>query len=213
MYCVISYILNGKYYYTHLVGFVVYYFLVGYVKLYLPALSKNKQQNIRILLSCICGFVGLIVVANYVGIRISVAVGLVGTLEKFVNPLIVGIAISAFNLCNLKKSNNKVVNMISSTSLLVFVISNNFIVCNYAKPLLFKAIYLTYTYHFIAPICIVIASITLVISVILAIIYMNTIRKGVVKISEYGVSICELFTSKIFAFVDKVEKQMEEKSD
>lgn len=207
LYCLISYVLNGKYYYSHLVGFIVYYFFMGYVKLYLPALSANKKQNIKILLSCICGFIGLIVVANYLGLRVSAANGLVGILERFVNPFIVGMTISAFNLCKLKQSSNRLINRVSSTSLLVFVISNNVIVCSYAKPVLFESIYKNFSYSYIAPICLAIAAITLMASVLLAMVYMNTIQKVVIKVCGWVVLMFSSLASQVYCFIDNIEQK------
>ena len=146
--------------------------------------------------------------ANYLGLRVSAANGLVGILERFVNPFIVGLAISAFNLCNLKQSNNKLINLISSTSLLVFVISNNTIVCSYVKPVLFEYIHKNVSYSFIAPICFGIAAIALMVSVILALVYMNTIQKVVVKVCVWVVSVCSFMTSKVYCFIDNIEQKI-----
>ena len=131
-----------------------------------------------------------------------------GILEKFVNPFIVGLAISTFNLCNLKQSSNKLINKISSTSLLVFVISNNLIVCSYTKPLLFEAIYKNLTYSYIVPICFAIAAATLIVSVLLALVYMNTIQRVVIKLCGWVVPACSSLSSRIYFYIDNIEQKM-----
>lgn len=205
LYCCISFALGGKYYYSQLLGFVVYYFFVAYVKLYLPNLSRDKRFNIKVFWLSLGGFIALLVVANYLGVFVNAAAGLVGRIETFMNPFIFGIAISTFNLCNRNIYYNKIINKVASTSLLVFVISNNQLVCFFAKPLLFDYIYRTFSYEYIAVICIVLATITLVISVCLSLLYMKSIRRIVDKCCGKIVSVYDVIVTKIYILIENVE--------
>ena len=208
LYCVISFTLDGKYYYSHLVGFIVYYFFVAYVKMYLPRLSTDRNANLKILAFCVCGFIALIVGTNYLGIRLFVTSGLVGNFESFINPFIVGISISAFNLCRLRTWNNKIINTVSSTSLLVFVISNNNIVCSFIKPILFEYIYIHMSYRFIVVICLSIAIVTMTISVLIALIYRKTIQKIISVCITKIIKICDLISTKVFIYIDSIEDKI-----
>lgn len=205
LYCGISFVLDGKYYYSQLIGFIVYYFFVSYVKLYLKNLSTNKSVNRKILLFSICGFICLIIVSSYIGVRFNVVNGLVGHFETFINPFIVGIAISLFDLCNTHNWYNKIVNGISATSLLVFVISNNQLACSFLKPNLFEYIFSNYSYSYITIICPVIAFVTLLISILISLVYSATIQKIVRKVCGKIVSICSGMTSKLFEYIDRLE--------
>lgn len=207
LYCVVSFVLNGKYYYSHLVGFIVYYFFVAYVKLYLPKLSGDKKVNLKIFAVSLCGFILMIVATNYIGVCFSFASGLVGNLERFINPFIVGLSISAFNLCRLKVWKNKKINIISSTSLLVFVISNNNIVCSFVKPILFENIYIYISYDYITAICVLIAIATMVISIMIALVYMKTIQKLVNIFIPPIINICSLLSTKIYAYIVSIENK------
>ena len=206
LYCIISYALDGKYYYSQLVGFIVYYFFVAYTKKYMPNLTSNKAVNIKVLLSCIVGFIATILIANYIGLRFPAASGLVGKLESFINPFIVGLSISSFNLCKAKRRSNKTINVISSTSLLVFVISNNVIVCSFVKPLLFEYLYEKYSYNYIPIMCIIIAVITLIISVFVALVYKKTIQRIVVAFCPKVVNVISVMARRAFSFYNLLEE-------
>lgn len=205
LYCIVSFALDGKYYYSHLIGFIVYYFFVAYVKLYLPKLSSDRKVNLKIFVVSLCGFISIIVGVNYIGVRFSFVSGLVGDIESFINPFIIGLSIAAFNLCRLKVWRNKKINIISSTSLLVFVISNNNIVCSFVKPILFENIYVHISYNYITLICVLTAIVTMVISVMIALVYMKTIQKLVNICIPHIINICNLIFTKIYSYIVSIE--------
>lgn len=178
LYCGVSFVLNGKYYYTQLVGFIVYYFLVAYVKLYLPRFCKSRVANTRLLAVSLCVFVGLILAVNFAGLRFSALSGGVGILETFINPFILGIAVAAFNLCNLRCWRSRAINRVSSTSMLVFVIINNQLVCSFAKPFLFERVYNQLAYRHIPLVCLGIALAALAASVLLALLLYGDCSKA-----------------------------------
>lgn len=205
LYCVVSFALDGKYYYSHLIGFIVYYFFVAYVKLYLPKLSSDKKVNLKVFAVSLCGFILMIVGINCLGGHFSFVSRMVGDIERFINPFIVGLSISTFNLCRLKIWRSEKINIISSTSLLVFVISNNNIICSFVKPILFKNIYVYVSYNYIAAICVLIAIATMVISVIIALVYMKTIQRLVNLCVPKIINICIFLSKKIYSYIVSIE--------
>ena len=201
LYCGVSFILGPKYYYTNLVGFVVYYFFTAYCKKYLSRLSQNVVFNCQLLIWGTFGFVGLILICCiWSPLHIFL-----DRFETFINPFVVMISFAIFNLFKTKKFTNAVINKISSTSLLVFVISNNQLVCSFVKPVFFAAIYRAGYYTFIAPICMLVAVVTLFGSIILALIYMFTIRKYIVALGGKILSFIGFCGRKVYGFVSDIE--------
>ena len=93
---------------------------------------------------------------------------------------------------------NRFINRISSTSFLVYILGNNFLACKYIKPILFSLIYENGYYDYIVYFCLIIAVITLLVSIIAAIIYQNTFQKITIKISNYIVKFTNYYGDKIF---------------
>lgn len=173
----------------------------------MPNLSSNRSFNVKLLSFGMLGFLGLLLITNIVGIRFASISGLIDRWETFINPFIVIIAISVFNLCNTCNMYSPIINKISSTSLLVFVFSNNELVCAYIKPKLFSFIFETYTYRFIAPICLAIALFTFACSVLVSFIYMGTIQKATIRISSFATHIIDKLNKKAFSLISKVESR------
>jgi hypothetical protein len=181
LYNCINFILGGKYFASQLVGFVVYYFFVAYWKFYMPNISANRKKNFNLLFWGFVGFLGLIFTVCFLSsVSFDVCQYILKRLESFMNPFIVVISIAAFNIVKTKEFHSKWINKISSTSLLVFVISNNQLVCAFLKPVFFEKIYVYGQYEFIVIVCLVAAVLSFLCSIVLALGYMATLQKMVV---------------------------------
>ena len=140
-YSIINIIYDKTFFYTELIGFIELYFLVAYMKKYLGEFSKSKYKNLVILIISIALEMIFILVINTLGTKIKYYNGKMQYWTNISNPFIILIAISLLNIfCNFNFK-NKLINMISSTTLLVYVISDNYFIREKLKPKFFYYYY------------------------------------------------------------------------
>ena len=126
-------------------------------------------------------------------------------MANIINPFIVIMSISIFNLFINKNFVNKTINYISSLTLLIYLIHENILLSNYTRSTYYNKIYLTYGYNHINLIIVLTAIGMLVISIILASIYKETIQKIVRKICDYLYPYIRTFMLKVEDLLIKLD--------
>ncbi len=184
IYCIANLLKGESYYFNPLIGFIVIYFIVAYVKLYLKNVSKSKKINLIILITSIISLISIILLTNYLGLHRNFYTTRIQHWNRINNPLIILIGITSFNLLSQKKFNNKFINYISSLSLLIYLISENLFLKKRFFIILFAYIYYYLSYEHIVLYTIVLSIATFIISVIIATIYKETIGKTVKEIFD-----------------------------
>lgn len=180
LYSIIQFILPSKFYFNNLIGFIEIYFITAYVKLYLPNFKSNTKINILLLLTSILANTVLVILTNYLGLHISLLNDKVLMWNNNIaNPFYIVLAISLFNIFSNKKMNNRVINYLSSCSLLFYMIHENILFRNYVRPLLF----INTSLDFILLRCLIVSIIIFVLSMAIACFYKFTIQRIVNKIS------------------------------
>lgn len=181
-YCCIRMIYFKAYYYNQLIGFIVIYFIVAYNKLYLQNFTRNNKLNKKILLFNIFAFVGLLIVTNFLGLKIKFLSDTMLHWCSIMNIFGIMIGISLLNLFSTKNFENKIINYISSLSLLFYIIHENYLFKNYTKPLFYQYVFpLGYNYL----LWVLIEAILLIIfGLVLSIIYKQTLQKLIYKIVD-----------------------------
>ena len=167
----------GSFCYSHIVGFVCIYFFVAYMKKYLTNFSQSLKNNRIILLSSIVGCFGIILITNLLGLHSAYFSHKLVQWSTYMNPFIILMVLAMFNLFKSKQYINKGINYISSISMLVYIIHCNSLVHKHLKGNMFNYIYKTYSYEYIALWSILLALIMFVASVILSIIYKESLQK------------------------------------
>ena len=138
IYVFLQFLFKNKLYYSYLIGFVIIYFLVAYMKKYLINFTKNIKLNLIILIvSIILSFL-VIVVTNQLGMKFDFFKDKILYWNRFINFILLAIAISMFNLFNSIKMKNKFINSIASLSLLFYLIHDNMLFRDYIKPILYN---------------------------------------------------------------------------
>lgn len=139
LYCMINGTFIVYYYYTDLVKMIVVYFIVAYVKLYLCKFVKNRKLNILLFCLGSFGLIILIAFTNLMGVKFAFFYNKLLMWATLTNPFIILIAITLFNLfanTNVKIS-SRIINYISSLSLIVYLIHENILFASYIKPHIF----------------------------------------------------------------------------
>lgn len=143
LYCGGGYLIKRDLFFgSDLILFIVIYFVIAYIKKYLHNVSDNKRLNIILLLSGIVGNTGIVMLTNILGLKIG-ALFSEHMLHwgKNSSPFLLLIAIALFNLFRKKKFINKAVNSISSLSLMIYLIHENWLIKAYFNTWVFSVIY------------------------------------------------------------------------
>ena len=190
LYSIISFMLKDNFYYNEFTSFIVIYFYTAYYKKYLKK-DKIKQEN-KILFFLIILFLLLIIITDIIGLKLNIFKDKMTHWAKPLNPLTVLICFIVFNKFSKVKFYNGKINLISSLSLVVYLLHENYIFREHIKPMYYDKIIghnIMYGYFKLF-------AIILIFSFILAIIYKYTINKLVIKISEF----LELKLKKLYNF-------------
>lgn len=182
VYCGINFLLYNKFYYTLLVGFIVIYFMVAYMKLYLNDISNSKKANLIILVVSIILNTALILLTNYLGLQIPFLSNKMLYWNSIINPFIILISLTLFNLFKNYKFYSKLINYISSLSLLIYLLSENLLFKRTFFVKLYSFIYEQFTYNYISLWVLLIAIITFIVSIICTALYKETISKFIKEI-------------------------------
>lgn len=137
--------------------------------------------------SLACGIVGLsfmIVGTEILGSRISVLSDKVLRWDLNCNPFIVLIAIGALILALQKRLVNKVVNYISSISLVVYLFHDNILVARYLRTYIWKEIYQSRGEHHVALLALAYAAVLFLVTTAIASIYKLLTRRLNEKVSN-----------------------------
>ena len=118
---------------------ITLYFVLSYFRKYGLRICESKTINIIILFSSIALHVLLLFLSNY----LLIEKGMVGIMNWYYNnnPLLFLIAFSSLNLMRMCKFSSKVINYVSSLSMLIYVIHENILFRTYLRPLIWEAIY------------------------------------------------------------------------
>ncbi len=205
LYVIINQLLPGAYFFNNLTGFICIYFFTSYAKLYMPETSGNIQYNIILLLTGIIGIFASVVLTNYLGMRGDVYIQIFKDFKiapnfdltrwsNFTNPFIIMTAFALFNIFRAKCFYSRAVNFISSLSLLVYMIHENYFMITYIRNDIFAKLesayslkkygidYLSFSTDHLVLWILEVAAATFAVSVIIAALYKLTLEKAVYKV-------------------------------
>lgn len=177
----------------------IIYFWIAYIKLYCKDFSKNIKLNTIVLLIGLFGQFAGMLLTNIVGNRFNILHrGFIFWIQN-VSPFVILIAVSAFLLAKEWHFKSVFINYISSLSLLVYIIHENFFVRRYLRPEIMLRVYNKFGYDRIVLWVIIIAIAIFVVSVILSSIYKAAVKPIIDKIAD------KLFVSlrKLYLTIEK----------
>ena len=181
IYCVLQLVFKGKYYFTDLVGFIVIYFIVAFMKNYMPEFMKNNKRNIIIVVASTILTAMLLIITNIVGLKVPSLSKNLLYFKNTTNPFSIALCIGLFNIFNNRKFENKFVNKIASVSLLFYLIHENALFRYYMRPKFYE---LVFPYGHKLLWVLLEAVLLFVFGIILALIYKNTLQKLTNYLSE-----------------------------
>lgn len=165
-----------------LILWIAVYFIIAYMKNYLPETSSNVGKQIVLFL---IGFIGnfiLILLTDFTGLKFSFLKDSLRMWAMNCNPFLILAAISAMNLARTIKLKNSLINRIASLSLLIYIIHENLLLRMYVRPRIFLWIIDKFGYNDILLWVILLAILIFSVSAIAAFLYQVTIENLLKKL-------------------------------
>ncbi len=148
VYGILTFVYESTYFYTNFMGYIMIYVLVAYIKNFSKEFSSNLKKNIILFWTSGVLLLLLVAVTNYLGLHFSFFENKLLYWESFKNPLIILMGISSFDLAKNKYFVNKSINYVSSLSLLIYLIHENYIFARYIRASLYFVIYTKFSYQY-----------------------------------------------------------------
>lgn len=165
--------------YNYLFGFIYIYFIIAYLKKYKDKIMENTRTNIVIFLVSIILIILFLVVYNFFGTKISMLSNSMLRFNNIKNPLFILVSISLFNLFKKLNFKNSVINFISSQTLLIYVIHDNYLFRELLRRDYYKYIFNTFGYKNICLICLISAFCTFIVSIAASSLYKLTLKRTI----------------------------------
>lgn len=181
----INYIHYGHFFPSSLIEFIVVYFEIAYIKLYLKKYSQNIKINVIILLLSIIAIPILIIFTNFLGMNITFFQDKLQHWGGNHCPFILINSICLFNIFNNIKFHSKIINFISSLSLLIYIFHENYFVREYLRPNIWIYIYKNYGYNNVVLINLLISIFIFFISIFVSILYKVLLQPKLYKTSDF----------------------------
>lgn len=134
VYVILSIYKSSIFFRTALLEMIIIYYNVAYIKLYRKKFCNDSKSNLYYLIIGIAALISEILLMNGIGLHATNGKLYLTKFNGMINPLICMIAITAFNIFRNINLKNKIVNYISSLSILFYMIHENLLLANYVRP-------------------------------------------------------------------------------
>lgn len=175
---------NTMFYFSELIGFCGFYFLVGYLKKYAAETYMKKSFSLTVLLAGIVLWILSFAATDFLGFKVSMLSDQLMRWDTIMNPCFVLIGVGAFGLAHSGTFYSKAINYISSLSLIIYMLHANIIIRQYGRWDLFAWIKSNFGYDRLILWILAYAVVNLVASVVVATVYDKTLRKYMHKIFD-----------------------------
>ena len=175
------------FYFSYPLMWVLVYFCIAYLKKYHGDLIKNRKFSVALLCVGLVGLIAEITVTYYFG-EVSFVIGGSGMRwNMWWNPLHWFIAFGSFNLFRTFRFHSRFINRVSSLSLLVYLIHENFLVREHLRPYIYVYIERFHSEQ-VALWLFIFAALTFAVSTGAAFVYQITIQRATYHIADiaYG---------------------------
>lgn len=181
LYSVFNFIWWGLFFASLIILWVAVYFVIAYLQLYMVDFTNCIKCNIILLLLGVAGYIGIALAANILGLHITFFYNKVLHWATNCNPFLIAISIALFNLMRRLTFKNKIINYVSSLSLLIYIIHENIILRFYYRPAMWEYIYRNYGYDKLILWVLVLSFLVFVFGAVTAVIYDKIIRRMMQK--------------------------------
>ena len=174
----------APFYMNDLIVWIMMYFALAYIKKYMPDFCGNTRANVIGLLIGIFGQAAMTVLSDVAGLKFGTLADRLLYFNYGGSPFIILLAICAFNLARKLTFRSSFINYISSLSLLIYIIHENYILRGYYRPWIFYYIYNNFGYRVVVLWVLAAAATIFVAAIIVSAIYNQTIERLVRPVSR-----------------------------
>lgn len=179
-----NFLLPGIFFTSKLIIWTTIYFIIAYLKLFLPKSQNSKKVNIIMLILGLLGFVGVIILTNILGLHIAFFSNKLLRWNNVCNPFGILIAIGALNLLRQSAYRNGFVNYVSRLSMFVYLIHENQLFRRYYRPVIWKWIYDSFGYNKVGLWILLFSLILFIAALVVSALYKISIQKLTAKIAS-----------------------------
>lgn len=129
---------------SELVSWVAMYFVLAYIRIYTPKTANNVRVNRIALIAALLGNLGLILMTNFLGLRVEFFRDKLLQWNKICSPFFFVAAVAALNLARQTCSVRRPINYISGLSLYIYLIHENLLFRSCYRPVLWSRVYHTF---------------------------------------------------------------------
>lgn len=205
LYCGINYLHGGHFYINGFIGFVVIYFAIAYIKLYMKKYCNSVKANIITLAIGIVGLPVLILLTNYLGLHFGVLENGLTRWGRNLSPFLLLVAVSMFNLAARKQYVCKTINNISSMTLLIYILHENYLFRTYVRPEIWIFINENIGYKYVVLIDLIFAACLFILATVLAFMYKYLFQRIVYKIADNTYAIVKKIYENICSLLLKLD--------
>ncbi len=143
LYCIFCFAIDGLFFFSRLILFVVIYFVVSYVKIYLNDFSNNRKANIVISIISLLCYCAFHIILNVVGVHVTQLNDNMMTWSVVQDPFLIIGALSLFNIFRLWvfKKPIKIIGFFASLAMLVYLIHEQPILSQIYRPQIVNYVY------------------------------------------------------------------------
>lgn len=180
IYCMVQFIVSNSFFYNELIGFIVIYFVVSYLKKYCIKFQNSIKANVIILFLSLFINIILLLTTNFLGLRYAIfSDKVLYWSHNMCNPFSILIGISSFNIFNDRRLlHNKFINNLSSISLVYYLIHENILFRTFLRPKIYNILE---SYFGIYGSILILILIIFNLGLLVSLIYKYTIQKIVYK--------------------------------
>lgn len=171
----VAMLVKGAPQYSNLLGFFIIYFYVSYIKKYQKEYADDRKKNIKIFFVMLIILIAVVLIKNYFSFN-HVWFKTFPNLQEMTSVVFFPMIMSLLNIFRSFDFTNKFINSVSSLTLFIYCIHENFIVRKYLRPYIYRVLGEKFGgYYFYYAVCLAVA--LFISSLILAKIYQVTLHK------------------------------------
>ena len=140
MYFGFTFIYGELFFPSVLIAWVVIYLCISYIKMYKKHFLNIKQSILLMVGAIMCIFL-VFLVSDFIALKTGILNGKLLRWNTHYKPFYVIAAFSIFNIAREKSFKNRLINCISSLSMLVYIIHENIILRSIFRPALLNRFY------------------------------------------------------------------------
>lgn len=169
---------------SRLVVWIAVYFAVAYMKKYLPVFANSRKANIKLFLTAFACNITLILITNFVGLRLSAFKVDMNHWINISSPFLIAMGAALFNLMRNVHFSSRVINYVSGLSLLIYIIHENVIVRTCLRAYIWHCVYNRFGFDHLFLIIFIYTAALFAASLVAAAVYRLTLERLVIKAAD-----------------------------